>query len=198
MIKIIISFFFRNLATSNKAKHINPKISFMDLKELQEFIRNVAKSGISEVEIEMNDHRLVIKTPTKGKNIEQQFAQQMQMQMAAAPAVSTVAVAGQPVAQTPAPAANAPVETKAENANLVTFRAPMVGTFYRRPTPDKPFFVTVGDQIQKGKVFCIIEAMKLFNEIEAEYNGRIVQILVEDATPVEFDQPLFLIDISGN
>ncbi len=157
----------------------------MNLTQIQELIKFVAKSGVSEVEIEQKDFKIKITTPA-GK--VQMVAAPVQMQVAAAPA---------PVAE-PAPvaAAAATVEkpSAALDAKYVTIKAPMIGTFYRSPGPGKPIFVNVGDSIEKGKPICIIEAMKLFNEIESEVSGKIVKVLVDDAKPVEYDQPLFLVD----
>ena len=170
----------------------------MELKELQDFIKVIAKSGATEVKIETGDLKLTIKTPPKGKaathtetTVVQQIPVPAQMatmpQMPIAPQMQTMPQ--QPVVQQ---------ETKKEEdtSKYIEIKAPMVGTFYRKPAPDKPAFVNVGDEVTPGKTVCIIEAMKLFNEIEAEVSGKIIKILVEDASPVEFDQPLFLIDPS--
>ena len=167
----------------------------MDLKELQEFIKSIAKSGATEVDIETGDLKLSIKTPPKGKHgsFEQPIVQQILPAQVPVMQHQVPATIPAPV-PVPAPAAT---ETKTEDTDkYVTIKSPMVGTFYRRPSPDKPFFATVGDEIAPGKVIAIIEAMKLFNEIEAEISGKIVQILVEDSEPVEFDQPIFLVDPS--
>ena len=156
----------------------------MNLTQIQELIKFVAKSGVSEVEIEQKDFKIKITTPS-GK--VQMVAAPVQMQVAAAPASAPVAA--------PAPAAApAPVAAPAADAKYVTIKAPMIGTFYRSAGPGKPVFVNVGDTIEKGKPICIIEAMKLFNEIESEVSGRIVKVLVENATPVEYDQPLFIVE----
>ena len=158
----------------------------MNLTQIQELIKFVAKSGVSEVEIEQKDFKIKITTPS-GK--AQMVAAPVQMQVAAAPASAPVAA--------PAPAAApAPVAAPAADAKYVTIKAPMIGTFYRSAGPGKPVFVNVGDTIEKGKPICIIEAMKLFNEIESEVTGKIVKVLVDDAKPVEYDQPLFLVDPS--
>ncbi|MGB0403081.1 MAG: acetyl-CoA carboxylase biotin carboxyl carrier protein [Salibacteraceae bacterium] len=163
----------------------------MKIDEIQALIKFVAKSGVSEVELEMDDVKLLIKTPPKGvKAVETTVVQ-------APPMVSMPAQA--PVAAAPAPAAveaPAPAAKEVENSNYIEVKSPMIGTFYRSSAPDKPVFVNVGDDIKPGDVTCIIEAMKLFNEIESEISGKIVKILVDDATPVEYDQPLFLIDPS--
>ena len=157
----------------------------MNIKEIQDLIKFVSKAEVSEVQLESKDFKITIKTTT-GKEREVIYAQAPQQQMIAAPAPIAIA----PVAAAAAPA---PVAPKAE-ANLITIKSPMIGTFYRSAGPDKPMFVNVGDEIKAGKVICIIEAMKLFNEIEAEVSGRIVKILVDNATPVEYDQPLFLVE----
>ena len=160
----------------------------MDLKEIQNLIKFVAKSGASEVKLETGDVKITIKT---GSDTETQIVQQVPV--AAAPQV--VVPTPQPVAQeAPAPAAAAtPVE---DDSKYITIKSPIIGTFYRKPSPDKPQFVEVGQSISEGDVLCIIEAMKLFNEIESEVSGKIVKVLVDDSTPVEFDQPLFLVDPS--
>lgn len=163
----------------------------MKLNEIQDLIKFVAKSGVSEVELETKDVKIVIKTPAGKK--EQVFVQ------AAAPVAQPVMQAA-PV-HTPAPATEAKApEAKssggADESKYVTIKSPMIGTFYRSSSPDKPPFVSVGDEIAAGKPVCIIEAMKLFNEIESDVKGKIVKVLVNDATPVEYDQPLFLVDPS--
>ena len=172
----------------------------MELKELQDFIKNIAKSGATEVKIETGDLKLTIKTPPKGKaaqthtetTVVQQFP--MPTQMATMPGIQM-----QPPMQTVPPIQQVgSVETKEEDesSKYIEIKAPMVGTFYRKPAPDKITYVNVGDEVNPGKVVCIIEAMKLFNEIESEISGKVVKILVDDSSPVEFDQPLFLIDPS--
>jgi acetyl-CoA carboxylase biotin carboxyl carrier protein len=153
----------------------------MDLKEIQALIKFVSTAGVDEVEINQKDFKLLIK-----KNPAQfTTAQYTPVAVQSAPmAVSAPAAA---------PAVAAPVaEAKADN--LITIKSPMVGTFYRTPNPESPVFVNVGDDVKPGKVVCIIEAMKLFNEIESEISGKIVKILVDNATPVEYDQPLFLVE----
>lgn len=160
----------------------------MELKEIQNLIKFVAKSGASEVNLEMGDIKITIKTD-KGESAAP---------MAVLP--QSVPIAMPPVPVAPAPIAEAavtPVETAATPATETsgdTIKSPIIGTFYRKPSPDKPNFVEVGDRVNEGDTLCVIEAMKLFNEIEAEMSGTIVKILVEDSTPVEFDQPLFVID----
>ncbi len=167
----------------------------MKLTEIQDLIKFVAKSGVSEVELETKDVKIIIKTPAS-KNKDQGFVQSSQQPLVqVAPAVhqlqdaATTAAAETKTAETKAAA-----ETTANEAKYVTVKSPMIGTFYRSSSPDKPSFVNVGDDIAPGKVTCIIEAMKLFNEIESEIKGKIVKVLVNDATPVEYDQPLFLVD----
>ena len=170
----------------------------MNYNELQDFIKTIAKSGATEVSIETDELKLTVKAPPKGKAQPETIVQQVQI-----PAGSTVVPQVVPqVAPTPAPApAPANIEAPKEEAkestsNLIEIKAPMVGTFYRKPGPDKPAFVNVGDVISEGQVICILEAMKLFNEIEAEVSGKIVKVLVDDSSPVEFDQTLFLVDPS--
>ncbi|WP_106791064.1 acetyl-CoA carboxylase biotin carboxyl carrier protein [Aquimarina sp. Aq78] len=161
----------------------------MDLKEIQNLIKFVAKSGASEVKLEMDDIKITIKTASEdGK--ETTIVQQL-------PVTPQVVAPVQP----PAPAAITPaavVEESAsdDNSKYITIKSPIIGTLYRKPSPDKPTFVEVGDSIKEGDVLCIIEAMKLFNEIESEVSGKIVKVLVDDSSPVEFDQPLFLVDPS--
>jgi len=158
----------------------------MKLTEIQELIKFVSRSGVTEVEIEQKDFKITIKTETKKPRKDETVYVQ------AAPVAAPLPVAAPAPAPAAAPAAPAaPVE---EKSNLITVKSPMIGTFYRSPGPDKDVFVNVGDSIQKGSVVCIIEAMKLFNEIESEVTGKIVKVLVDDASPVEYDQPLFLVD----
>lgn len=154
----------------------------MDLKQIQDLVKMVNKSNISELTIEEKDIKITIKQK-EDKYVTAAPVQQVQ---------ALPAVAAAPVAAAPAPAA-AKAEAPAAS-NLITIKSPMIGTFYRRPSPDKPNLVDVGDEVKSGKVVCIIEAMKLFNEIESEISGKIVKVLVEDSTPVEFDQPLFLVE----
>jgi acetyl-CoA carboxylase biotin carboxyl carrier protein len=155
----------------------------MDLKQIHELIKIVNKSNIGEISIEDKDGKVTIKQ--KEEAAVTYTSAPSQAVYAPAPAASAPVAA--PVASTPAPAA-----PKAEN--LITIKSPMIGTFYRRPSPDKPLLADVGTDVTAGKVVCIIEAMKLFNEIESEISGTIVKVLVEDASPVEFDQPLFLVE----
>jgi acetyl-CoA carboxylase biotin carboxyl carrier protein len=157
----------------------------MNLTEIQDLIKFVSKSGVSEVEIEQKDFKIVIKAENKSKKEEHTVYVQAPQQISA-PAAA------------PAPVAVAPETPKApavsEDAKYITIKSPMIGTFYRSTSPDKPALANVGDSIEKGKVVCIIEAMKLFNDIESEISGKIIKVLVDDASPVEYDQPLFLVD----
>lgn len=154
----------------------------MDIKEIQALIKFVSTAGVDEVEINQKDFKLLIK-----KNPAQiTTAQYTPVAVQAAPVAAAPVAAAIPAA----PAAAAEPKTD----NLITIKSPMVGTFYRTPNPESPSFVNVGDDVKPGKVVCIIEAMKLFNEIESEISGKIVKVLVENATPVEYDQPLFLVE----
>lgn len=167
----------------------------MNLSEVQDLIKFVSKSGVTEVEIEKKDFKITIKSEgKKSKTADQPIIVQAAAPVAPAP---QAAPAPAPVAAAPAPAAPAaPAPAANEEDKYITVKSPMIGTFYRSPSPDKPVFVEVGQQIKPGDAVCIIEAMKLFNEIEAEVSGKIVKVLVDDATPVEYDQPLFLVDPS--
>ena len=160
----------------------------MNLNQIQDLIKFVAKSGVSEVEIEQKDFKITIKTPAGRKEV----------QVIAAPAPAYPVATPLPVAAAPvaAPAPAAPAAAPTSDSKYITVKAPMIGTFYRAAGPGKPVFVNVGDEIKAGKTICIIEAMKLFNEIESEVSGKIVKVLVDDAKPVEYDQPLFLVDPS--
>lgn len=161
----------------------------MDLKEIQNLIKFVAKSGASEVKLEMEDVKITIKT---GSDSETTIVQQMPV---AQQIPQQVAPVSQPVQSQPA-AAEVVTTPAVDDSKYITVKSPIIGTFYRKPSPDKPLFVEVGQSISEGDVLCIIEAMKLFNEIESEVSGTIVKILVDDSSPVEFDQPLFLVDPS--
>jgi acetyl-CoA carboxylase biotin carboxyl carrier protein len=175
----------------------------MNISEIQDLIKFIAKAGVTEVEIEKKDFKITIKSElpkrrgAAGQRQAEQVVAQIPMQM---PPVAMMPPA-QPAAA-PAPAAPAASEapaapaTDAKEANYVTVKSPMIGTFYRKPSPDKPSFVEVGADVKPGSVLCVIEAMKLFNEIESEVTGKIVKVLVDDNTPVEYDQPLFLVDPS--
>lgn len=154
----------------------------MELKEIKELIKLVSEAEVSEVEVEKGDFKIAIKK-NEDKTMYVQAAPVVQ-QTSAPVQVSAPAAPAAPVAA--APVSNA--------SNLVTIKSPMIGTFYKSSTPDKPAFVNVGDEIKVGSVLCIVEAMKLFNEIESEVSGTIVKILVENASPVEYDQPLFLVE----
>ncbi len=161
----------------------------MDLKDIQNLIKFVAKSGASEVRLETDDVKITIKTGDSNKG-ETTIVQQIPV--------------GTPITQAPVVQAAVEAETKpkdaspsgSEDSKYITIKSPIIGTFYRKPSPDKPVFVEVGQTINQGDVLCVIEAMKLFNEIESEVSGKIVKVLVDDASPVEFDQPLFLVDPS--
>ncbi len=157
----------------------------MNITQIQDLIKFVAKSGVSEVEIEQKDFKITIKTPGKGK--------QEYVQVAAAPVMAAPAPVALPAAA-PAPVAAAPAAAAPVASNLIEIKSPMIGTFYRSSAPDKPAFIEVGSEIKVGDKVCIVEAMKLFNEIESEVSGRIVKILVNDMSPIEFDQPLFLVE----
>lgn len=161
----------------------------MDLKEIQNLIKFVAKSGASEVKLEMEDVKITIRT---GSDTETTIVQQM-------PISQQMPQQGIPIAQ-PAQVqvsnTEIPVDSIDDNSKYITIKSPIIGTFYRKPAPDKPLFVEVGQNISEGDVLCVIEAMKLFNEIESEVSGTIVKVLVDDSSPVEFDQPLFLVDPS--
>jgi acetyl-CoA carboxylase biotin carboxyl carrier protein len=154
----------------------------MDFRQIQDLIKMVNKSNIGELSIEEKDFRITIRQKEdKVVTVASAPVQANQVIAPAPPALDSV-----PTQSSTAPAA--------KTDNLITINSPMIGTFYRKSGPDKPLFVEVGDDVNPGKVVCIIEAMKLFNEIESEVAGRIVKILVEDASPVEFDQPLFLVE----
>jgi len=159
----------------------------MKLKEIQNLIKFVARSGASEVKLEMEDVKITIKTSDDSPQVVVQ---------------EPVVIPQQQVISSPTPSAPAPVvesstpASDVDDNNYITIKSPIIGTFYRKPSPDKPSFVEVGDTISEGTVLCVIEAMKLFNDIESEVSGKIVKILVDDTSPVEFDQPLFLVDPS--
>ena len=159
----------------------------MDLKEIQNLIKFVANSGVAEVKLEMDDVKITIRTTLEGNVTEATYVQQLPAQNALPQATAPQQIA---------PAAAVPAAEPVEKNNYITIKSPIIGTFYRKPSPDKPMFVEVGKSIAKGDVLCVIEAMKLFNEIESEVSGKIVKILVDDMSPVEFDQPLFLVDPS--
>ena len=160
----------------------------MDSKELLNLIRFVAKAGVSEVKYKTKDFEINIKTPLAGSEAVSYVPQPVAYQ---APAAAPVAA---PTAT--APATETKAESTSDDSKYITIKSPMIGTFYRKPSPDKDVFVNVGSEVKKDTVVCVIEAMKLFNQIEAEVSGKIVKILVDDASPVEYDQPLFLVDPS--
>jgi acetyl-CoA carboxylase biotin carboxyl carrier protein len=159
----------------------------MDIKQIQELIKFVSRSGVNEVSLEQENFKITIKTNQNPVYVNAAVP-------AAAPAMA--APAAPVAAPTPAaaPAAAAATPATEDTSKYITIKSPMIGTFYRSASPEKPSFVNVGDEIGTGKVVCIIEAMKLFNEIESEVSGRIVKILVDNASPVEYDQPLFLVE----
>jgi len=158
----------------------------MDIKQIQELIRFVAKAGVSEVQLEQDDFKIVIKT-TGGQVYQPAPAPTQVYQVPA-----QMPTGSQPMAEAPRAAEPAPVAEAAPSGKPI--KSPMIGTFYRKPSPDKPEFVKVGDKITVGQVVCVIEAMKLFNEIESDIAGTIVKVLVDDMSPVEYDQPLFLVE----
>jgi acetyl-CoA carboxylase biotin carboxyl carrier protein len=164
----------------------------MKLTEIQDLIKFVSKSGVSEVELETKEIKIVIRTPKSAAPV---YMQQAPMMTAPAPAPVAQQVSA-PAPTTTAPEKTPPAAANNEDSKYITIKSPMIGTFYRSAGPDKPPFVNVGDEVNPGKPVCIIEAMKLFNEIESDIKGKIVKVLVNDATPVEYDQPLFLVDPS--
>jgi acetyl-CoA carboxylase biotin carboxyl carrier protein len=167
-------------------KNSPKKDAAMKAKELQELLDFIAKSGLNKVNIETEEFKISVQREPNTKQI---------MSVGAAPAAPAPQAAFAPApAAAPAPVTAAPAAEVASSASHTALKSPMIGTFYRSSGPDAPVFVQVGDMVEKGQVICIIEAMKLFNEIEAEQAGRIVKVLVENATPVEYDQPLFLIE----
>jgi acetyl-CoA carboxylase biotin carboxyl carrier protein len=155
----------------------------MDIKQIQELVKLINKTTIGEITIEEDGKKITIKQ----KNDPVQ-------QVIAAPASAPVYAAAPAPAAAPAASAPAAAAATTSNDNYITIKSPMIGTFYRQSGPGKPTFANVGDDVTPGKVVCIIEAMKLFNEIESEVKGKIVKVLVDDASPVEYDQPLFLVD----
>ena len=170
----------------------------MKLTEIQDLIKFVARAGVTEVEIEQKDFKLTIKSEMpKGRGRKDEAVVQTIQVPAAVPQAVIPAVAAAPAAPA-APAAAAPAAPAADDAssgaNLVEIKSPMIGTFYRRPSPDKSVFCEVGDTVKVGDTVCVIEAMKLFNEIESEVKGKIVKVLVDDNSPVEYDQALFLVE----
>ncbi len=159
----------------------------MNLKDIEALIKFVQKTGVSEVSIEQKDLKITIKTHPSGTQVVQ-TSLPVAVPIPVAPLVPVAASATVP--------AEAPQPKGSDESKYITIKSPMIGTFYRSSSPDKPLFVNVGDEIKTGKVLCIIEAMKLFNEIESEVSGKVVKVLVDNSTPVEYDQPLFLVDPS--
>jgi acetyl-CoA carboxylase biotin carboxyl carrier protein len=161
----------------------------MEIKEIQNLIKFVAKSGAHEVKLEMDNFKITIKTNADSN------ATEMQTTVQTVPSIMVPAQQQPPVVTDTEP----PVKTESkivndEADNLITIKSPMIGTFYRKPSPDKDVFIEVGDTVKEGDVLCVVEAMKLFNEIESDISCKIVKILVDDSSPVEFDQPLFLVE----
>ena len=174
----------------------------MDFKEIQDLIKLINRTNISEFKLEEENFKVSIRSKSF---VESKFSQQPQVisvpsvtapQVLPAAPVAAPAPAAAPAAA-PAPAAEEAKPAADANAGLIEVKSPIVGTFYRSAGPDKPAFAKIGDTIQVGQVICIVEAMKLFNEIESEVSGKVVKVLVEDASPVEYDQPLFLLDPKG-
>lgn len=180
----------------------------MKLSEIQELIRFVAKSGVTEIELELKDFKINIKTPARKRRggLVEPHDVIVDGSIAVPPVAPTqVVVASAPMAvPLPAPAASEPPAASPDSGSsdggdvdeskYITIKSPMIGTFYRAPSPDKPSFVNVGDDFNEGDIICIVEAMKLFNEIEAEVAGKIVKVLIDDASPVEYDQPIYLVE----
>ena len=167
----------------------------MDIKDIQELIKFVAKSGATEVDLEIDNIKISIKSPAMkaGKVIEPPLTVVSDIPIA------TPVVSGGPVASTvttPNPSEEKIEGPKEDTSKYITVKSPMIGTFYRKPSPDKDAFINIGDEIKPGDVLCVVEAMKLFNEIESEVSGKIVKVLADDSSPVEYDQPLFLVDPS--
>jgi len=170
----------------------------MDIKEIQELIKFVAKSGATEVNLEIDNVKISIKSPAKkGAVPETTIIQQIPVAQSPAAVIPAAAPASAPAPTTTKPSEDTPIQAKTnDDDKYITIKSPMIGTFYRKPSPDKDTFVNVGDSIKAGDILCVIEAMKLFNEIESELSGKIVKVLVDDSTPVEYDQALFLVDPS--
>ena len=156
----------------------------MKLKEIQNLIKFVAKSGACEVSLEMQDVKITVKTSSEATKVVMQEPIVVPQQQTDSPVLTTI------------PSEVSPSTSSEAQTNYITIKSPIIGTFYRKPAPDKPSFVEVGDTVSEGTILCVIEAMKLFNDIESEVTGKIVKILVDDTSPVEFDQPLFLVDPS--
>ena len=168
----------------------------MDIKDIQELIKFVAKSGATEVDLEIDNVKISIKSPAMkaGKVIEPPVTLVSDIPVAA----PLVAAAPVTTAATTSNSEDTPtaIEVEKDNSKYITVKSPMIGTFYRKPSPDKDAFVNIGDEIKPGDVLCVVEAMKLFNEIESEISGKIVKVLADDSSPVEYDQALFLVDPS--
>jgi acetyl-CoA carboxylase biotin carboxyl carrier protein len=162
----------------------------MEYKQIQELVKMINKSNISELSIKDGEFEITIKQENELTGTPVYAAP---VAVAAAPAAPVMAAAPAAAAPSAAPAAEAPA---VNNDKLHTIKSPMIGTFYRSPSPDKPAFVNVGDDVKAGQTLCIVEAMKLFNEIESEVNGKIVKVLVDEATPIEYDQPMFIIELN--
>ena len=163
----------------------------MDIKEIQNLIKFVAKSGAQEVKLEMEDVKITIKTGAVPAQIESHGLVQ---QYHPVPTPSSIPTLTQTAPENLTGPSEVDKKSTSEEDQLITIKSPIIGTFYRKSAPEKPVFVEIGDTIKEGDVLCVIEAMKLFNEIESEVSGTLVKILVDDASPVEFDQPLFLIN----
>ena len=161
----------------------------MDIKEIQNLIKFVAKSGASEVKLETGDIKITIKTGSENQRTETTYVQQIPIQQTTQNQATTQQISTSEHATDPQP-------QDIKNDNHIVVKSPIIGTFYRKPSPDKPAFVEVGSEIKIGDKLCVIEAMKLFNEIESEVSGKIIKVLVDDSSPVEFDQPLFIVDPS--
>lgn len=171
----------------------------MNINEIQDLIKFVAKAGVNEVEIEKKDFKIVIKSDYMAKkktNFKEETKIVQQISPVGAMPQATITQPQIPVEAPNAMEKKTEKVEKKDDENLITIKAQMIGTFYRSPSPDKPPFVEVGSIIKPGDKLCIIEAMKLFNEIESEVSGKIVKVLTDDVSPVEFDQPLFLVDPS--
>ena len=167
----------------------------MNAKELQDLIDFISKSGLNKVDIETSEFKISVTRESAPKvKYAMEQPQIMSNPISVPTAQQYVPAAAQPQAQQAAPAAPQAPETSASQGNLITIKSPMIGTFYRSSSPESPSFVNVGDEVKPGNVLCIIEAMKLFNEIECEVSGRIVKVLVDNSSPVEYDQPLFLVE----
>ena len=163
----------------------------MNFKQIQQLIKFVARTGVSEVNIENSNIKINIKGNTNDSDQAQIIQQPVVSQIQP---VQATPVVQQPVPQEPQQVESIKAPESNDDSNYLTIKSPIIGTFYRKPSPDKDNFVEIGDQISEGQTLCVIEAMKLFNEIESDISGKIVKVLVDDASPVEFDQPLFLVE----